>query len=165
MSYYDIFKNFAFFQKKGSPSLNDCGNHLGMPGLVEPDFLCSGDTQVQNAALRIGPAVIHAHNDALAVILAHHLELRAERQVLVSTGIVVLVKDFPARRLLPVESGAIIARLALDFEPDFRLFLGRILLFGGATRIRPPYSKSYMLLYVFSRISSSLLLTSAFLDS
>ena len=45
-----------------------------MPSLVEPKFFASSRAQVKNTLPRVGAAIVHAHNDALAVALASDLE-------------------------------------------------------------------------------------------
>ena len=183
---------FATFQQKFL--FHNGGNHLGMPDLVEPDLFAGSDTQVQNAPVHVWPAVIHTHDYAAAVIDAYHLELCPEGQALVRTRIVILVENLATRSLLAMESGPVVACLALNLEAYFSLLARGILFFrephvalarsnlrvtGGTTRKQDrkanhqakqgahvnPYSKSYMLLYVFSRTSSSLLLTSACFSS
>ena len=125
MTFATFSENFLFY---------DGGDHFGVPDLVEPDLFAGGDTQVQNAAVHVRPAVIHAHDHATAVIDTHHLELCAEGQALMRTGIVFLVKNLAARRLLAMESRTIVTRLSLNLEAYFCL-LARSILFFRETHV------------------------------
>ena len=128
MSYFDIRRTSPKnFQKN---LFYDGRDDLRMPDLVEPNFLAGGDTQIQNAPVHVGPAVVHPHDNAAAVIDTHHLELGTKRQALVRTRKIVLVENFATRRLLAVKTGAIVTCLALDFQADFGLLARSILLFG-----------------------------------
>ena len=92
-------------------SLHDGRHHLGVTDLVKAYLFPGGDTQVEDATIDVRAPVIHAHHDVAAVVDAHHLQFCTEGQALVRTGVVFLVKDFYARRLLAMESGSVIARL------------------------------------------------------
>lgn len=68
--------------------------------------------QVEDAAAGVGPAVVHAHGDAPAGVDVGDEQLRAELQRAVSGGEAARVEDLAVRGEVPLEPGAVPARLA-----------------------------------------------------